>query len=460
MPADPSILGEGTHTVHVIGVGGAGMSAIASVLKALGHRVSGSDRVGSPTTARLEAEGITVTIGHRSENLGAADVVTASPAVGPDNVELVEARRRGLTVMARSEVLAAISSTRRCAAVAGTHGKTTTSSMLTLALARAGLHPSFLIGADVGDLGTNGALDSGEWMVVEADESYGTFTALRPDLTALTSIEPDHLDHYGSLAALTEAFAQLLAATDGPCLVSADDPGARDLGASVGALGVGEAAGADYRVRDLVLSPDSVRFELDGPGGPLGPVELLVPGRHNAANAALAAAAALEIGAGMDDVGEALRRFTGSPRRFERRGRAGGVEFIDDYGHLPGEIAPTLAAARLGHPRRVVAVFQPHRYTRTAALSAQFAHAFDEADVVVVTDIYAAGEPSIPGVSGRLVADAVAGVRASGVVHYAPGHPELRALVASLLRPGDVCVTLGAGDLTALPDELVEDLAR
>ncbi|HEY7947117.1 MAG TPA: UDP-N-acetylmuramate--L-alanine ligase, partial [Acidimicrobiales bacterium] len=376
MPADHSILGEGTHTVHVIGVGGAGMSAIATVLRGLGYRVTGSDRMGSPMTARLVAEGIAVTIGHRAENLGDADVVTASPAVGPDNVELVEAHRRGLTVKPRSEVLAAIASTRRCAAVAGTHGKTTTSSMLTMALARAGLRPSFLIGADVGDLGTNGALDTGEWMVVEADESYGTFTTLAPQLTVLTSVEPDHLDHYGSLAALREAFAHLLAVTDGPCLVSADDPGAAELGASAGALGVGEAEGADYRVRNLVLSVDSVRFDLDGPGGPLGPIELSVPGRHNAANGALAAAAALEIGAGMDGVQAALRGFTGSPRRFERRGNVGGVEFIDDYGHLPGEIAPTLAAARLGHPKRVVAVFQPHRYTRTAALSDQFAHAF------------------------------------------------------------------------------------
>jgi len=460
MPAEPPILGSGPRRVHIVGVGGAGMSAIATVLAGLGHRVSGSDLRASPVTERLAAGGIPVTIGHRAAAVAGAEVVTASPAVGPDNVELVEARRRGLAVLTRADVLGALATLRRCAAVAGTNGKTTTSSILALALVAAGLRPSFLIGADVGELDANGVLDEGDWLVLEADESYGTFAELAPALTVLTSVEPDHLDHYGTVDALHAAFARLLEATTGPRLVCADDAAAAALGGRADACLVGESVGADVRIVGLELARSSVRFGLDGPAGlRLAPVTVPVPGRHNARNAALAAAAALTIGAAPDAVAGALSRFTGAPRRYEFRGEAGGVTFVDDYGHLPGEIAPTLATARLGGFERVVAVFQPHRYTRTAALAADFATAFDDADVVVVTDVYSAGEPPIPGISGRLVADALAAARPGAEVHYEPGREGLRARVAALLRPGDVCVTLGAGDLTTLPDQWREDLS-
>jgi UDP-N-acetylmuramate--alanine ligase len=461
MPADAAAsLLPGNRRVHVIGIGGAGMSAIATVLAAMGHRVSGSDLRGSAVTERLSTQGIAVALGHRAAHLAGVEVVTASPAVGPDNIEVVEAHRLGLPVLARSEVLAAIASTRRCVAVAGTHGKTTTSSMLALALGAAGMRPSFLIGADVGDLEANGVLDEGSWLVLEADESYGTFAYLTPEMTVLTSVEPDHLDHYGSVEALHAAFAHLLDATTGSCFVIADDPGAAALGRGRGVRSVGEAEGADYPMTDLQLTRSSIRFALGSPAGPLGTFAVPIPGRHNARNAALAAVAAIEIGATVEAVDAALARFAGSPRRYEFRGEAGGVTFVDDYGHLPGEIAPTLATARLGGFGRVVAVFQPHRYTRTAALAPDFAHAFDDADVVVVTDVYSAGEQPIPGVSGRLVADAVSAARPGAPVFYAAERPELRGLVASLLVPGDVCVTLGAGDLTTLADDLEADLAR
>jgi UDP-N-acetylmuramate--alanine ligase len=458
--ADAAALIAGTRRVHVVGIGGAGMSAIAMVLAAMGNQVTGSDLLASPVTDRLVAHGITVALGHRAEQIGDANLVTASPAVSQGNVELAEARRRGLTVLARSDVMAAIARSRRCAAVAGTHGKTTTSSMLALALSGARLRPSFLIGADVGDLDTNGVFDKGPWMVIEADESFGTFAALTPEMTVLTSVEPDHLDHYGTFEALRDAFSHLLEATSGVSLVSADDPGAAAVGLAAGSLLVGEAEGAAYRIRGLLLGRSSVRFDLVGPGGPLGRISVPIPGRHNAANAALAVAAAVEIGAEFPAVEAALARFAGVPRRYEFRGETAGVTFVDDYGHLPGEIAPTLAAARHGGFGRVVAVFQPHRYTRTAALADDFAHAFDDADVVVVTDIYSAGEHPIAGVSGRLVADALSDGRSGLVVHYAPERDELRSLVVSLLEEGDVCVTLGAGDLTTLPDALQEDLAR
>ncbi len=460
MPVDPvELLVSSRHRVHVVGVAGAGMSAIAAVLAAMGHRVSGSDLRSGPATERLARNGVEVCFGHAAEHVASAEVVTASPAIPADNPELHAAAARGIPVLTRAQVLGAISSCRRTVAVAGTHGKTTTASMLTMALRTAGLEPSFVVGADVGDLDANGALCAGEWLVLEADESYGSFADLAPEMTLLTSVEPDHLDHYGTLEGLQHAFERLLRSTASLCVVSADDTGAAVLGDSVGALSVGEGEGVDYRITAVELAVRGSSFELAGRAGHLG-VELSVPGPHNVRNAALAGAAALEIGAESGAVSTALGDFAGAPRRYQWRGRVGGVTFVDDYGHLPGEVAPTLATARLGDFARVVAVFQPHRYTRTAALAADFAHAFDDADVVVVTDVYAAGEPTIPGISGRLVADAVAAARPPATVHYAASRDELRALVASLLRPGDVCVTLGAGDLTTLPDELEAELAR
>jgi UDP-N-acetylmuramate--alanine ligase len=455
MPADPVLDLRHPRRVHVIGVGGAGMSAIATVLAAMGHTVTGSDLRRSAATERLARQGVTVSIGHEAAHVAGADVVTASPAVAADNPELVEARRLGLALTRRGEMLAAIAQTRRAVAVAGTHGKTTTSAMLSLMLVEAGQRPSFLIGADVGDLATNAVWDEGPFLVLEADESYGTFAALSPEVTLLTNVEPDHLDHYGTVRALEQAFAQLLAQTAGRVIASADDPVAAALGRGRGGLLVGESADADYRISDLALARSSLSFALAGPAGPLGELALPVPGRFNAANAALAAVGALELGVPFTALARALARFAGVPRRFEFRGEANGVTFVDDYAHLPGEVRAALAAARGGGWGRVVAVFQPHRFTRTASLAESFAGAFDDADALVVTDVYRAFEAPVPGVSGRLVADAVAAVRGPGTVSYAPGRDELRRVVAGLLRPGDLCLTLGAGDLTTLPDELM-----
>ncbi len=439
--------------VHVVGIGGAGMSAIATVLSGMGHRVSGSDVKGSAVTERLRAMGIGVTIGHAPASVVEADLVTYSPAVPGDDVELSEARRRGIPVVARSSVLAAIALARRCVAVAGTHGKTTTASMLSLILVEAGLRPSYLIGADVNETGTNALWDDGEWLVMEADESYGSFGALRPEVAIVTNVEPDHLDHYGTFDSLAGAFAGYLARSRRR-VVSADDPVAGRLGAEVGALTVGSSPDATYRIAGIVTGRSATRFDLRGPGGPLGRIDLAVPGEHNARNAALAAAAALEVGAPFDAARAALARFTGVPRRFEFRGEASGVTFVDDYAHLPSEVRATLAAAKAGGWQRIVAVFQPHRYSRTAALAESFASAFDDADVVVVTDVYGAGEVPVPGVSGRLVADALARQRGRAP-RYCSSRDELRSAVAAILRPGDLCLTLGAGDLTTLPDELM-----
>ncbi|MGH9082605.1 MAG: UDP-N-acetylmuramate--L-alanine ligase [Acidimicrobiales bacterium] len=438
--------------VHVVGIGGAGMSAIATVLAAMGHHVTGSDLKGTAVTERLAAHGIAVAAHHAPGNVDDADLVTYSPAVPERNPELVEARRRGIRVVRRAEILAAIAATRRCLAVAGTHGKTTTASMLSIVLVEAGYRPSFLIGADVNESGTNAAWGDGEWLVLEADESYGTFEALRPELALVTNVEPDHLDHYGSFDALQAAFARYLGSARGGRVVSADDPVAAELGRVHGAVSVGTDPAATYPMSGLTATRSAVAFDLAGPEGALGRVEVPVPGVHNARNAGLAAVGALAAGVPFAAAVAALARFAGVPRRFEFRGESGGVTFVDDYAHLPTEVRAALAAARAGAWDRVVAVFQPHRYTRTAALAASFATAFDDADVVVVTDVYGAGEPPVPGVSGKLVADAVAAHHPA--VRYVPTRDRLLEAVAAELRPGDCCCTLGAGDLTTFPDEL------
>lgn len=440
--------------VHVVGVGGVGMSAIATVLVGMGHRVSGSDVKASPVTERLGALGIAVSIGHDPAQVDAAELVTYSPAVPEDNAELTEARRRGVPVAHRSAVLAAIAGIRRCVAVAGTHGKTTTASMLSLILVEAGLRPSYLIGADVNETGTNAEWDIGEWLVMEADESYGSFGALRSDIALVTNVEPDHLDHYGTFESLADAFARYLSSSQRR-VVSADDPVAAHLGRAAGASTVGTSPDATYRIDGVVTGRSAIGFDLVGPDGALGRVELAVPGLHNARNAALAAVGAIEVGASFDAAVGALARFAGVPRRFEFRGTAAGVTFVDDYAHLPTEVRATLAAAKAGAWRRIIAVFQPHRYTRTATLAASFGEAFDDADLVFVTDVYGAGEVPVPGVSGRLVADALSRHRGPRPVVYVSSRDELRAAVSVMLRTGDLCVTLGAGDLTTLPEELL-----
>jgi UDP-N-acetylmuramate--alanine ligase len=432
------------------------MSAIAAVLRSMGHTVSGSDLKESPVAARLRSQGISVAVGHRADNVGPVDVVTYSPAVPEANPEIAAAQEHGARVVPRSTMLAGICATRRCLAVAGTKGKTTTASMLSLILIEAGLRPSFLIGADVNEVGTNAVWDSGEWLVVEADESFGTFHELRPDWALLTNVEPDHLDHYGTFAGLRAAFeAYVGQATEGS-VVSADDVVAAAIGRANGSRSVGTAADATFTMTDVALSRSSASFTLRGPEGELGPLVLGVPGLHNARNAALAVATALEIGVPFASAAAALARFAGVTRRFEFRGEANGVMFVDDYAHLPFAVRAALATARTGGWSRVVAVFQPHRYTRTAELAEEFGSAFSGADALVVTDVYSAGEAPIPGVSGRLVADAVQAQDPGTPVVYAPSREELRRVVGAMLRPGDLCLTLGAGDLTTLPDELLE----
>jgi UDP-N-acetylmuramate--alanine ligase len=308
------------------------------------------------------------------------------------------------------------------------------------------------VGAAAAGQGVNARLGSGLELVLEADESYGTIAQLAPALCALTNVEPDHLDHYGTFAALTDAFAALLERS-GTRVVNADDPVAAELGARTGATTVGAARGADVVIGDVHLDRASSRFALHHAGATV-PVRVGAPGTHNVHNAAVAATVALVRGVEPDLVGAALARFAGVPRRYEFRGEVSGATIVDDYAHLPGEVAATVAAARAGGFRRVVAVFQPHRYTRTQALAAAFAGAFDGADVVVVTDVYGAGERPIPGVTGRLVADAVAAAPHAPEVRYVKDRTALATAVLDLAQEDDLILTMGAGDLTTLADEL------
>ncbi|HVW33772.1 MAG TPA: UDP-N-acetylmuramate--L-alanine ligase, partial [Acidimicrobiia bacterium] len=373
--------------IHIVGIGGMAMSGIAAVLTRLGHTVSGSDLKAWRGLERLRLLGVDVHVPHDAACLPAdLDAVVVSTAIPATNPEVRAAAERGVPVLRRSEALAAIVDTRRTVAISGTHGKTTTSTMTTLILRAAGWHPSFLIGGEPNEVGSNAAYDDGEWLVIEADESDGTFVEIAPEAVLLTNVEADHLDHYGDMAALEAACARYLAGAPGPRVACADDPGAARLAAEVTAAGhpvitYGEAAGADYRIEGYTAAGPGPgpgpgaggdrlgsRFDLVRRGERLGEILLPAPGRHNARNAAGAAALATEIGVPFDAVRAALGRFAGVARRFQFHGEVGGVTLVDDYAHLPGEIRATLAAAREGDWRRIIAVFQPHRYSRTARL--------------------------------------------------------------------------------------------
>jgi UDP-N-acetylmuramate--alanine ligase len=438
------------------------MNTIASVLAAMGHRVSGSDQKTSPVLERLQLEGVRTYVGHAAANVGDVDAVAYSTAVHEDNVELAEARRRGIPTLSRADILAAICATRMTLAVSGTHGKTTTTAMLAAILVEAGADPSFMVGGELPG-GRGGAhWGTGPWLVVEADESDGTFLRLPAEGVVVTSVEADHLDHFGDLQTLETAFAQFVAHAPGPRVICVDDAGAARLLEADGPAGVityGTTSGAGYQISDVELVGTSARFQVSGPEGDLGRFELAVPGLYNVRNATAALAMAVAVGASPEAARSALAAYRSVGRRFEMRGTAGGVTYVDDYAHNPGKVRAVLAAARAGGWGRVVAVFQPHRYTRTVSLWPEFARSFDDADLLVVTDVYPAGETPLPGVDGRLVADAVRQANPTLPVEYVEARADLVALLGRVLRAGDLCLTMSAGDLTTLPDELLATAA-
>jgi UDP-N-acetylmuramate--alanine ligase len=442
--------------VHVVGVGGSGMSAIAAVLAGMGHQVSGSDLKDSSGLQRLADAGVRTFVGHAAEHVEGAEVVAISTAVPPSNPEVVRAGELGLPVLRRAEVLAAICATRRTIAVAGTHGKTTTSSMLALVLIEAGLQPSFIIGGDIAQIGSGAAWDEGEWFVVEADESDGTFVELPRALAVVTNVEPDHLEHYGGFDPLVEAFETFVGDAE-QAVVCLDDDGAARLAASTGATTYGTTDGADFHMRDLRASGTGTTFEVrwrDEVGDRSDQVSLPVPGLHNARNACAAFATGVLAGADPEAAAAALGRFGGVARRFESRGEVAGITFVDDYAHLPTEVAAAIEAARSGSWTRLVCAFQPHRYSRTAALWQDFADAFEGVDALALTDVYGAGEQPRPGVTGKLLVDAVLDAHPWHRVAYLPRRDDLVRWLTAELRPGDLCLSLGAGDITNLASEV------
>ena len=444
--------------LHVVGVGGPGMSAIAIVLAEMGHAVSGSDLREKPVNERLRAAGIDVRIGHQRSHVDGVAAVTASTAVPSRNVELDQARSNGALVLSRAGMLAGICAQARSLAVAGTHGKTTTTSMLMLVLAAAGWRPSFVIGGDVTDMGTGAQWTGSEWFVVEADESDGTHLELPLYGTILTNVEVDHLDHYGTFDNIVAGFDRYLAQIPGPKVLCADDPRCAELARRHDAVTYGFASAADFRGVEVLGASGSFHFAVEHRGQRLGTVTLPLRGTHNVQNALGVIAMAITIGIDFDTIAGALARFGGVARRFDIRGQHGGATLVDDYAHLPSEIAAVLAAARNSGDawQRVVAVFQPNRYNRMVDLSPEYRDAFLSADVVVLTDIYSSGTAPIPGVTGKLVVNAVLDAHPHTRVVWLPRRADLIEYLATTLRADDVSISMDCGDIASLPNEVLE----
>jgi len=458
------MIGARTYRVHFVGIGGIGMSGIAEVLLTLGYQVSGSDLAHNDNVSRLRRLGAVIHQGHAAEHLTEVDVVVVSSAVRPDNPEVLSARQRGIPVIPRAEMLAELMRMKRGIAVAGTHGKTTTTSLLGTVLFDAGLDPTLIIGGRLNSLGSNARLGQGEYLVAEADESDGSFLRLQPTHAIITNIDPEHLDHFGTFEAEQQAFLEFANRVPFYGLVVAcqDHLTVANLLPRIGKRVVryGFSPQAEYRAQAVEFMAQGTRFEAWHNDRLLGKVELRLLGRHNVQNSLAVIAMADEVGVPFDVTVRVLAAFQGVERRFSVLGEANGIRVVDDYAHHPEEIRATLAGARLSHPdRRILVVFQPHRFTRTRDLGPAFGAAFGDAHVVRLLEIYSAGEAPLPGVSG-----------AGLLSHFeASGHPDadflgtaeagLRWLLENA-RPGDLVITMGAGDVWKLGRELVQRLGQ
>jgi UDP-N-acetylmuramate--alanine ligase len=450
---------EKGERVHFVGIGGAGMSAIAKVLLERGVTVSGSDLKRSGALTALEAMGATVAIGHDAALVDGSDAVVVSTAIPATNPERERAAELSIPVIGRGEALAEVLAGSRSIVVAGTHGKTTTTSMIVSILRRAEIDPTYLIGGGLNDAGTNARHGRDDISVAESDESDGSFLLLAPAIAVITNVEQDHVDYWKSMADIEDAFGKFMHAVrpGGSIIVPSGDDAltarARSTPSQVATFGTGgdvwseaemlDAAGASF---DLATATAGAR------------VKLRVPGLHNVSNALAAAAATLQLGLSIDQVAQGLSDYRGVQRRWQVKGTVREVTVIDDYAHHPTEVAATLAAARPGPWRRVVVVFQPHRYSRTAAFAPEFGRSFDGADRVVVMDVYGAGEEPVPGVTGKLVADAICAHLPGRPVAYLPHRADVLSYLAKTALPGDALLTLGAGDVSALGEEMLERL--
>ena len=451
---------DGVARLHMIGIGGAGMRNLAKLLLARGIAVSGSDLKDSKGLGELRELGADVVVGHDPANIGDRDpdVVVVSSAIGDRNVELEAARRRDVPVWARAQALAALTAGKRAIAVAGTHGKTTTTSMVAVVLERAGLDPSFLIGGDMNESGSGARSGAGELFVFEADESDGSFLLAPHPIGIVTNVDVDHVDFYpGGRGEIESAFAEFMTQCE-VVVVCGDDLGVRTAMslADTRVVTYGTDPANDWTLAIDAVGPGGARGDVAGPDGVVTTLTLQVDGAHNLLNAVAAVATAATVGVEPAAAAEALAGFAGVRRRFELRGNARGADFYDDYGHVPVELAVTLGVARRTGPTRLVAVFQPHRYSRTQALWRELGESLVEADVVVVTDVYGADQAPIPGVTGKLVVDGIAEASPATRVVYLPHRNDVVRFLGDEVRAGDLVVTMGCGDVWMLGDAALE----
>ncbi len=447
--------------VHFVGIGGIGMSGIAEVLLNLGYSVSGSDLQSTIVTTGLSTRGATVFLGHSINNVKDADVVVMSSAVREDNPEVIEATRLQIPIIPRAEMLAELMRLKYGIAVTGSHGKTTTTSMIAVLLDCAGLDPTMVIGGRIAALGGNAKLGSSELMVVEGDESDRSFLQLSPVIAVVTGIDREHLEAYSNIEDLTDTFVDFVNKVPfyGASILCVDDARIREVLQRIRRRYVtyGFSSHADISADNVTLDGSNSRFELKLKGKTVGPIELQIPGRVNVLNSLAAIGAGCELGLSIEEIRSGLQSFSGVDRRFQIKVDTGDILIVDDYGHHPTEIRATLEAAKDAFTRRTVVVFQPHRYSRVAALFDEFCHAFDYADELVVTEIYPAGEDEIPGVSGKKLAE---GIQSCGHQHVR-FIADLESVVESLgteMQPGDLIITLGAGSVTSVSDKLVEGI--
>ncbi len=452
------------HNIHFIGIGGAGMSALAYVLIKRGYDVSGSDLNAGHMSAHLAEEGAMVFMGHDACQVDDADAVVISTAIHPNNPELVEAQKRGIPVLHRSDVLAALLNYADGVAVAGAHGKTTTSAMISCIAAESGVDPTIIIGGEVASLGGNARNGEGRFVIAEADESDGTFLKFRPSIAVVTNIEDDHLDHYGTEENIYIAFKDFLGniKPGGKAVLCIDNPKVRRLAdetdKTVITYGI-DGENADYTAKDIEYDVSGTSYKLFYKGEFVTEVQLAVPGRHNVLDSTGAFAAAREMGIEIPSILASLKKFGGAKRRFETKGKVKGVWVVDDYAHHPTEIGVTLKAARQTKPQRLLCVFQPHRYTRTQLLFDEFCQCFRDCDELVLADIYSAGEDRIPGVSSKHLAEGIQ--QATGQqVQYIGRLDKVEEYFEQKAQPGDLIMTIGAGDVFKVGEELVRELGR
>lgn len=448
--------------MHFIGIGGAGMSSLAQVFIDLGYEVSGSDIKESANTRQLIQAGAIVSIGHSAKNIEGADTVIVSSAIRDDNPELSAANKAGTLVLQRAQLLAKLMEEKKGIAIAGTHGKTTTTSMAAVMMEEAGLDPTYLIGGELNDIGSGAKHGRGEFVVAEADESDASLLNLKPTYTVVTNIEADHLDFYASIEEIKDVFVDFINSLpqDGLAILCIDSPGVVDILPRVNRNYVtysvkGEA---DFKATDIEPCQSGSKFTVWQGGKNLGSLEISSPGLHNVGNALAVITIGIAVGVPFARAAAGVSSFTGVRRRFQKKGTARNVTVVDDYAHHPSEVAATLQAAKAGEWERVITVFQPHRYSRTSFLHEDFGRVFKDADAVIITDVYSAGEEPLPGVDGKLIVDSILETEPYKDVAYFPKKSDISDYVAGRLSGGDILLTMGAGDIGALGEEVLEAL--